>query len=103
MEVLNRGEVVGRLDDAIPDMWYLEGRFTPAHTPAGARFVAAASALNVRVTYHDHTRAVRSLLRESPEDEGTMFVVLSLSGGSLFGRRVFERAAVAWAADHVPE
>jgi hypothetical protein len=30
-------------------------------------------------------------------------VVLSLSVGSLFGRRVFERAAVEWVAAHVPE
>jgi hypothetical protein len=101
--VLNRGEVVGRLVDAVPDMWYLEGRFVPADTPAGARFVAAASALDVQVTFHDHARAIQSILRESPEDEGTMFIVLSLSEGSLFGRRVFERPAVEWAAVHVPE
>jgi hypothetical protein len=37
MDVLNRGEVVGQLDELVPDMWYLEGRFTPVDTPAGAR------------------------------------------------------------------
>jgi hypothetical protein len=103
VDVLNRGEVVGQLDDAMPDMWYLEGRFTPADTAAGARFAAAASALEVRATYHDHTLAIRSLLRESADDAGTVFVVLSLTDGRLFGRRVSEREAVQWATANVPE
>lgn len=103
MEVLNRGEVVGWLDDAIPDMWYLEGRFTPADAPAAARFVSAASALDVRVTYGDYTRAIRSILRESSESEGTMFVVLALSEGRLFGRRVCERSEIEWIVADVPE
>jgi hypothetical protein len=70
---------------------------------AGARFAAAASALDVRITYHDPTRAIRSLLRESSDGMGTVSIVLSLVSGNLFGRRVFDREAVQWAIANVPE
>jgi hypothetical protein len=103
VEVVNRGEVVGKLTDWMPDMWYLEGNFTPAETSAGLQFARAASALDVRSAYNDQTRAIRALLRESPGDVGTVFLVMSLAEGRLFGRRVFERAAVQWALEHVPE
>jgi len=103
VDVVNRGEIVGRLTDWMPDMWYLEGNFNPADSEAGARFAAAALALDLRTAYDDHTRAIRVLLRESPDDEGTVFVVMSLSEGRLFGRRVFEPSAVRWAVEHVPE
>ena len=33
----------------------------------------------------------------------SVFVVLSISQGRLFGRRVFKRAAVQWVVEHVPE
>lgn len=103
MDVLNRGEVVGRLTDSVPDMWYLEGQFAPADTTAGDRFAAAASALDVQVTFTDNSRAIRTLLRESSDDKGTVFVVMSLKDGRLFGRCVFEMDAVKWATANVPE
>ena len=94
MDVLNRGEVVGHLTDCVPDMWYLDGRFTPADTAAGARFVAAASALDARIAHGDPTRGIRVLLREAPDEEGSVFIVMSLSEGHLFGRRVFDPEAI---------
>lgn len=103
MDVFNRGEVVGQLTDWMPDMWYLEGKFTPAESEAGARFAAAASALNLRTAYDNPKRAIRALLREAPDDEGTVFVVMSLPDGRLFGRRVFRLEAVRWVIQHVPE
>jgi hypothetical protein len=103
MDVLNRGEVVGRLADWIPDMWYLGGRFTSINSPAGVRFAAAASALDLRTVYDGHTHGIRALLRETPDDAGTVFIVMSLAEGRLFGRRVFEPEAVKWVAANVPE
>src|SRR6266542_1481889 len=97
VDVLNRGEVVGQLTDAIPDMWYFEGRFTPLDTAAGARFAAAASALDPRLAYKDPSKAIRALLRESPEDEGTVLLVMSFTENRLFGRCVYDREAVQWA------
>lgn len=103
MDVLNRGEVVGQLIDPMPDMWYLEGQFMPGNTPAGARFAAAASALDVKIAFHDPTRGIRAMLRESPDDKGTLFIVMSLSEGCLFGRRVIEPDAAAWVHANVPD
>jgi hypothetical protein len=103
MQVLSRGEVVGEFSDVMPDMWYLEGKFTPFDSPAGARFFAAASALSLSETMYDHERAIRSIIRESPDAAGIAFLVMSLSNGSLFGRRVFGQSAVEWIAAHVPE
>jgi hypothetical protein len=103
VEVVNRGGVVGWLTDHRSDMWYLEGSFTPAETAAGARFAASASALDLRRAYDDPTLAIRALLRESPDSEGIVFLVMWLDNGTLFGRCVFELAAVQWAVEHVPE
>jgi hypothetical protein len=104
VEVVNRGEIVGRLTDfVVLDGWYLEGTFIPVRFDAAARFVSAASALDFGKTYDDHTQGVRALLRELPGEEGSLFVVMSLSEGRLFGRRLFEPAAVRWTQVHVRE
>jgi hypothetical protein len=103
VEIVNRGEVVGHLSDWKPDMWYIEGRFVPADSQAGARFAAEASALDLRAAFDDHSRGIRAQLRESPSDVGTTFVVMSLANGQLFGRRVFESKAVQWVLANVPE
>ncbi len=103
MHVLNRGEIVGTLSDSQPDMWYLEGTFAPVDTPNARRFVAAASALDVRAVEADPTQGLRALLQDAPDQPGTTFVVMSLSDGRLFGRCVFKPEAVEWANANVPE
>jgi hypothetical protein len=103
MQVLNRGDVVGTLSDEMPDMWFLEGAFTPSDTQRAREFVAAAESLDLNQAMTEPTRAIRAELRESPEQSGTTFIVMSLSEGRLFGRRVFDPAAVEWTLANVPE
>jgi hypothetical protein len=84
-------------------MWYLQGQFTPANTSAGARFAERASVLELQSTYKDPSGAIRTLLKESPNNEGTIFLVMSLSEGIMYGRSVFDPMAVEWANAHVQE
>lgn len=84
-------------------MWYLDGKFIPSSTPHGERFVATATALDLNISSKDHTQAIRVMLRDSPNDEGALFVVMSLSEGRLFGRYVVDQEAVQWAIANVPE
>lgn len=96
MNIINCGEIVGKLTDVVQDMWYMEGTFTPTDSA----FAAKASTLNAS---DDYTKGIRTLIREFPDSEGVTFIVLSLSGDKLFGRCVFEESAVQWVNEHVPE
>lgn len=101
-EVLSFGEVVGSLCDARLDMWYLEGVFSPSTTPAGIRFAADVAALDPRDVMADPTKGIRVEIRDPPSEGRTTFVVMSLSGGRLFGRCVFDPREVAWVVQNVP-
>ena len=103
MEVVSRGIVVGELTEAVPDMWYLSGRFIVAVSKEGSRFYSAATALDLRTAYSDPARALRVSLRETMDDTSTLFIVMSLADGELFGRRVFDHDAVEWVLKNVPE
>lgn len=102
-QVLSRGEIVGELIDAIPDMWYLEGAFAPMQTQAAERFVQAASSLDAKAVDQNPKTGIRVLVRDNPDAEPTVFLVMSLSGGRLFGRLVLAREAVDWALKNIPE
>lgn len=101
--VRHRGEIVGTLTDDSPNMSFLPGRFTPADTPAASRFVRAACAVDPSTSMEDPRSALRAYLLTSPAAEGTTFIVLSLTGDMLFGRRVFDSEGVEWAEANVPE
>lgn len=103
MIVENRGEVVGHLTKATPDMWCIEGEFEPVASEAGSRFVTSALRLDPRVAAKDPKQGIRAHLRESSDDQGCVLIVISLAQGRLVGRRVFESSAVAYALAEVPE
>jgi len=103
MEIHNRGSLVGRLTNAIPDMWYLEGQFTPAETEEGTAFAGRASKLDLRNAMDDPKQAIRVVLREPNGETDTLFLVMGLTGNRLFGRRVFQAEAQQWAVANVPE
>ena len=84
---------VGLLHRAVPDMWYLEGDFVPANTTAANAFVEAAECLDPKVVYKDLTRGIPVELRSQDDTLESNAVVLSLSQGRLFVRRVFDRPA----------
>lgn len=103
MQIRSRGEVLGILADPAPDMCYLEARFTPESTAAAVAFVARARALKPRQTLADPTKAIRAELVEPDDPVGAVFLVMSLKGDRLFGRRVIDLKAIEWAKANVPE
>jgi hypothetical protein len=84
MEIHNRGNLVGLLTDAIPDMWYVEGQFTATKTEAGAAFAERAAKLDPRLAMRDQTQAIRAVLRETTPDTDILFLVMGLTGNRLF-------------------
>lgn len=103
MEIFSRNRLVGRLDDPIPDMWYLEGHFTPAETEAGEAFAERARQVDTPVALIDHTKAIRAVLQETTDRTNIHFVILGLRGDRMFGRRVIGTEAERWTLANVPE
>src|SRR5215218_7314662 len=103
LDVISRNETIGRLEQAVPDMWYLEGRFVPASSEAAQEFSRRASALDAKAVFADPTRGIRAAIASTDGNGGrTTVIIFSLSEGQLFLRRVMEKDAVAWAETNVP-
>lgn len=104
LNIISQNEVVGRLEDAVPDMWYLEGHFVPASSEAAKDFVRRASALDPKATFADLSRGIRTAI-ESTDGNGSQItaIIISLSGDQLFLRRMAGTDEVAWADANVAE
>ncbi len=85
------GDRVGEMIDPTGDTWYLEGRFEAAATAAGADFVREASALDVHITFNDHGKAIRGMLKDAATGDIATILILSLANGVLLVRRMFEK------------
>ncbi len=104
LNVISRNEVVGRLEQAVPDMWYLEGRFVPASSEAATDFSRRASTLDAKAVFADPVRGIRAAIASTDGNGNrTTVIIFSLSDDQLFLRRVTEKYAVAWAEANVPE
>lgn len=56
-------------------------------TTKGFAFRDTASAFDIQVAFYDHAKGIRTMVRDSAE---VIFVIVSLTNGIIFGRRVFE-------------
>ena len=101
IQVRWRGEVVGTLSEGVPDMWYVDGVWTPADTPLASQFAAKAKVLDPKVVWRDSTKGIRIELGEGGVLGDALAV--SLANGRLLVRRVIAEAAVAWLRANVPE
>jgi hypothetical protein len=86
LQVTWRNEVVGRIEDVIPDMWLLEGRFIAASSPVAREFCKRASTLDARAVLEDMTKGIRAAIAANESGLRTVVVILSLSQDQLFLR-----------------
>jgi hypothetical protein len=98
-----RGNLVGTLCNAIPDMWYLEGKFVSNGTSFAHKFVALSMQLDARTCMLAPEKSTRILLGVSDGVTATEThaVVMSLANGSLFVRQVFAAQAIDWLLQNV--
>ena len=99
-----RGELVGELRNAIPDMLYLEGTWIPLSSVVSDSFQTLVESFDIRSVFDDHTKGTRVILfeRDSKSDPGNHAVVISLREGRLLLRRYMDDTAVEWLMNHVP-
>ena len=96
-----RGEVVGHLVNALPDMWYLEGHFEPNHTQKSCEFVAFFKSFNPQEVFKKPELGTRALLYSELSPTPTHCFLISLTENILFLRRVFDSKAVKWLLENV--
>ena len=98
-----RGNDVGKMSDLQPDMWYVDGSWTPTSTPESDAFEALVGEFNVKSVMDDPTKGTRIMIFDSndPDHSGTDALVCSLSDGRLFIRRVHKPEAVEWLRNNV--
>lgn len=87
MNLIYRGDALGTVAQCVPDMAYLERRFARGNNAAGAAFTSAAVSLDERSSF-EKCEGIETILKESPDGPGMVFLVMSLHNGSLFGRRM---------------
>jgi hypothetical protein len=65
LAVVWEGATVGHMTDARSDMWYLEGGWVPAESPATSRFLRVVARLDAREVMRDRATGVAVELVES--------------------------------------
>jgi hypothetical protein len=90
LAVVWQGEVVGFLDDPVPDMWYLEGRWTSAGIPATLRFIEESLPLDARSSVLQGSDLWVELksVDAGREDRPIDATVMCAPGETLFVRRM---------------
>lgn len=92
---------IGRIENYMPDMWYLEGTWVSDNTSLAEEFETLARALNSKETFTDLSRGIRLILRnpvvtEKGKNKDVHAVIISLTDNILFLRRIFDKEAVEW-------
>src|SRR5580658_2493590 len=81
-DIISRGETVGILTEARPDMYFLEGKFTPSASVAGQDFTARASMLDPRAVLRDYTKGIRvEVISSASETARRWPVVITMLDG----------------------
>ncbi len=94
-----RGEKIGELRNAIPDMWYLEGEWVPEINDVAKEFERIVSDFDAKKVCNDPKKGTRVVMIYEPEmqvEMGTDALVISLNENRLFVRRVLEKEAIKW-------
>ncbi len=104
-EVYWRGNLIGQLEEVTVDMWYLEGTLRPAESREVTDFNVRAGNLDPGRVMKDPTTGMRAQVRSKDVEASNMIdvLVLTLDGGRLFIRQVFDTKAVQWLRENVPE
>ncbi len=92
-----KGKAVGSLVDPVPDMWYLTGSWEPADTEAASDFEGVIGRQDARQSYERLDGQWVELVEVDDEGQAHLLpaIVISLSDGRLWVRRVFSPEALA--------
>lgn len=100
IELTWRDRSIGRLVNAVPDMWYLEGDWEALNDSHSRKFQEFTSSFNPKTIMADAQKGTRIQLHCSGEDLGYA-LVLSLDDQRLLIRRVHDPEAVQWLLSNV--
>lgn len=90
---------VGRIENAIPDSWYLEGNWVSNNSPSSREFEKLIASFDPKQIDKDPTKGTKVILKSGDTD--THGLIYSLENGKIFLRQVFRSEAVEWLLKNV--
>jgi len=100
-DIIWRSKKVGRIENCMPDMWYLEGTWVPYSTAIAKEFEKLIATFDVKEVMNDPKKGTRVILKLDNSETETHALIHSLTDGLLFLRRVFEKEAINWLVRNV--
>ncbi len=101
LNIIWRGQKVGRIENCIPDMWYLEGNWILDKTAIANDFEKLVLSFDPKQVMRDPTKGTRVILVDEDNLGETHALIHSLTDGSLFLRRVFHDDAIKWLLENI--
>ena len=102
MDIFWKGEKIGKLKDAVPDMWYLEGTWISDNSMLSMEFEELAKTLNWSDVNSDPTCSTRvEIINELKQGEKTHAVVYGLTDNKLNVRRVYNQEGIDWVLKNI--
>jgi hypothetical protein len=100
-DIIWKGQKVGRIENCIPDMWYLEGMWVSDKSSLSNDFEKLVLTFAAKEVMQDPTNGTRAILKDDDNKKETHALVHSMADGTLFLRRVFDDDAVKWLLKNV--
>jgi hypothetical protein len=100
LQVTWRGYLVGFIEDPVPNMWYLEGKWLPENSLYAQEFHNVTALLNPAEVLQNPAQGVAVYLSKSEAvREETLAIVVAPPEATLLVRRVFNEEAKLWLTD----
>ena len=100
-DVIWHDKKVGRIENCIPDMWYLEGNWISDNTNLSKEFETLVRTFDGKEIMNNPKKGTRVILKLDDSVTGTHALIHSLTDGHLFLRRVFDEEVVKWLIRYV--
>jgi hypothetical protein len=84
-----RQTIVGTVEDEVPDMAYVEGRFRPESSSIADEFLSATERLRFSEVFDDLRRGLKAEIEEG-DDDVLAVVIFQLSSGRITFKRIFD-------------
>jgi len=93
--IIWRDVEIGDFENAVPDMWYLEGEWKPNSKKEAQTFTSLVSEFDAMSVMKDWKNGTRVLLKSKEEIDVLIHaLIISLNENKLLLRRVFENEAI---------